>query len=291
MNLTRQTAIALVLPLSMLAAGCGSDSGGAENDASATPSAEAKPDFQAAHDDWHALLDLEREVNTAQQAVNRATKAFLDADPKGDLSDPRITDPIADLEGQIQNRDEAIAQLNDSAAADDPALKEPWGAFSVKHQAFNAYADSFFLDIPTLQQGLRGCAALFGTMADIKGPSQMSEVDAYNKKRLRVYRTGQKFCFAPMERLSTSDNPAMKRYASGWSRIHQKREALLTKAAAGKLNIDQIRVQYKALGAEESELKFDPQGDLNRLFPKAEKDAFDQAIHAAPGVEETKQDS
>ncbi|RYZ11234.1 MAG: hypothetical protein EOO70_09855 [Myxococcaceae bacterium] len=278
MNSFTRTGIAATVVVVLLS-GCG---GNSSKDGDAKDPAESKPDFAQTHEQWHALLDANTAIGTAQGEVNAASKTFRASSPKGDI-EAGLADEIESLESAIDQQEEAFETLADSDEVNTPELKQAWNAFAAKQREYDDFAHPLFVDLPILQQALGNCANLFGEMKKVE---IVNNPLGFPKERLKTYTSNAPACTDPLGELTDSENSMLKDYATGFLANHQKRVQLLKDHVAGKVNLNQSSARYKALATADAKLgnKIDPQGRLNALFPRAEMGAFDTSVHETAGV-------
>jgi hypothetical protein len=212
--LVRGTAGALLA--TVLVSGCGGGSDDPPEDK--TSSAQDLKDMHEALDDVGDLID---EAGDGAGEYQGVVSAVHEKDSAALLTDPEIADALAEQQERQDARDDAIADLGEMPAVDDPDVAAAYEAFATAAEKMFAFQDGYNASMPEFLRALDVCVKIFEVHVQM-GPL-MSLPGAYQEEWLAQHEKLTKPCEARLEPLADSENYRIREYVESTHRLITER--------------------------------------------------------------------
>jgi hypothetical protein len=227
--LVRGTAGALLA--TVLLSGCG---GGSDDPPEDT--ASRTQDLQDMHEALDTVGDLIDEAGDGAGEYQGVVSAVHERDSASLLTDPQIADALAAQQERQDARDDAIADLAEMPATDDPDVAAAYEKFATAAEKMFAFQDGYNASMPAFLRALDVCVTIFDVKVDL-GPL-MALPGAYQTEWLAQHRKLTKPCEERLDPLAESGNYRIREYVESTRRLIAERNDAMSDIGYTKASMD-----------------------------------------------------
>lgn len=224
-----RVAVATML-LAAALAGCSSGSDEPESDkpdaeTSAADGAVSTEDLEDMHTALDEVGDLIDEAGDGAGDYQTLVSTARDDDPGALLDNPEIEDALTEQQELQTSRNDAVAELGEMAAMNDPAVADAYDAFADAAEKMFAFQDGYNASMPEFLHATDVCLKLFDVSV-AAGPATTAR--AYETEWRAQHRKVAAPCQDALKPLADSGNYRIQEYADITNRVIKARTAAMT---------------------------------------------------------------
>jgi hypothetical protein len=227
--LVRGTAGALLA--TVLLSGCGGGSDDPPEDK--TSSTQDLEDMHEALDEVGDLID---EAGDGAGEYQGVVSAVHEKDSAALLTDPEIADALAEQQERQDARDDAIADVGEMPAMDDPDVAAAYDKFATAAEKMFAFQDGYNASMPEFLRALDVCVKIFDVKVAL-GPL-MALPGAYQTEWLAQHRKLTEPCEERLDPLADSGNYRIREYVDSTRRLIAERNNAMSDIGDTKTSMD-----------------------------------------------------